>query len=318
MSLIVPQTWLRRVAQVILTVIILFFIGRLIVNQWDEIRNIFTHLSWSWFVLSVVSLIPIILLQVYIWFRLMKAQFPQLTFVAGVSIYFQSFITRYIPGGVWPFLARTWHAKKIGIPKELSIFVILMESVIALGSASAVFLVIPHAATNMPILTLGAAICTLLCGVFLWRYPQLTSLVGLMMRRTIRPIIIPPMTIISSVLWYGITWMVSGLWFLLVFRSTGLALELNVVWSLAAFYALSWAVGFIVIIIPSGIGVRELAMLVLFGLIAPTPVVIVILVLARLILLITECVLFGVTFALPRQKNKILQVPSQTGDPRDV
>jgi len=107
-------------------------------------------------------------------------------------------------------------------------------------------------------------------------------------------------------LWYVANWLFFGLFAWFILHGLNGASMGSVVFVIGAF-ALSWAIGFVIIIAPGGIGPRELALVVLLGALASPSEALALAVITRLLMVLLD-VLFAATVSVicrPAGKSNI-------------
>jgi glycosyltransferase 2 family protein len=99
-------------AQLVITAIIVWYVGKRLVDQWREFRGtpIEVHPRWTLIALSCVIVLVAYAVLIETWRRILVAWGDRLAFVDAARIYFISNLGRYVPGKVWA----------IGVMAELS------------------------------------------------------------------------------------------------------------------------------------------------------------------------------------------------------
>lgn len=224
------------------------------------------HIASPFFLLAAGSLaILVIGLQMFAWSQLMRGlgrQLPWLQICKGYSL---SFLPRYIPGSVWGYLSRNeWLRHSYGIEYNVSnlgslleMLSILLASVLILGT----YLVLNSTGFIKNILVVGLVGCPVVIGWVIKIIPR-----SLFNWRPIVQFLAPLKAMNLSLLnWYGILalyflfWLSHGgiVFFVIAalgFQSTG------GIAALSAMFSLAWLIGFFSIFVPSGLGVREIAL----------------------------------------------------------
>jgi glycosyltransferase 2 family protein len=219
-------------------------------------------LNVGWLALAIFVSALGMLQQVWIWYRVLVMLGVNLSFFNIAIVYLRTFVARYIPGSIWGYLGRSdW------INRENGVSLVLLNY----SSALEIFLAIISS-------ILGIAIGSLEVGsplekaFRLFLFPVFITLTWYLIVR-IRRIVL-----MSRILNFGITpstrWRD---WFLVTFMFTlnwiyyGVALYLvglsmnewkgqftiGFIFLLTGKFSLAWFVGFITLIFPSGIGLRE-------------------------------------------------------------
>lgn len=279
------QKTLKKVASLILVVIIFYFIGRVIYKEWDK----FSEYNWSPNPLLVIFSI-IILLIVYIlfshgWTLILKMIGVKIGWNKGLSICLLSIFGRYIPGGIWTVLGRVYLCRLEGIPDSRSGMSILLDQSYTVVSAGVVFAVslLFWNDTSSVLRVLPVVIVIPLFLFFLHPKPFL---------KIINPVLswfgrghvtlslsFSNMLILTG--YYSFSWLLTGVSFYIFIRAF-YPIELHYILIISGIYAISYTAGFIIFFMPAGLGVREGTLTLLLSLFIPTPVAIGISLLSRL------------------------------------
>jgi hypothetical protein len=194
----------------------------------------------------------------------------------GMAVWLQAQIARYVPGGVWDVAGRLMLSEQAGVSKRITSASVGMEMGLQVLSASIFFIIalVLRAATP-PAGYLPLAVLLIL-GTLIGLSPRVfTALVNWGLRLLRRPplsMTIAYRDVIVLFLARMFAHALKGLGFFLFAR--GLA---DIAWSQAPLmisaYVGAWLVGFLAVFVPTGIGVREGALVLLLGGQAPVAVI---------------------------------------------
>lgn len=273
------------------------FVGRALVRDRAEIGDALEGARPGWLVLALLLAIAGMTAIAVPWRRAIQLLGDDLPLGQTVRRYFVGEIGKYVPGGVWPILGRGELARRWGIPRPAAYGSVLL-SLVALYLAS-MFVVV----AGLPTLVAGGdgsgpiVVLLLLPVGLVALHPRVLRFgLGLLERVIRRPIDLPVPTWRSSVglvsryvpAWLaigGATWAVARS----LDPSAGL-LEVGV----AA--TLSWIVGFVLVPVPGGVGVREAAFVAAAGSLDPG-IAAAVAVAARVIFVLVDAV--GALVSLP-------------------
>ena len=308
---------LQRVAGVALACVILFFIAR---GLWSGLHAM-GHYSFTVSPLRIAGAFGTfaVLFPIYAWlWQYIIAKFGyRLTYGKAIRIWLVSQAGRYIPGKVWFALGRIYLAEREGIPKRVTTIATGLELVLVLGSALVVFglawLVRPSMGGHtylwsillVPLMIVGVHPRVL--RFMLGRLGKLGKLVkppsaDAQETGEDRAFTMRYVDILKIFGIYVICWCIYGTGYYLIATSIGLKPDMGPApappgWSLLpemiGINALSWAGGFVSIITPAGLGIREgISTFLLQGLIGkPYPLLIPLV--ARIWVTIAEVVAIG-------------------------
>ncbi len=269
--------WLRwiQLGGVLLAAVL---IGVALYNQWGELRGFDWNLHPGWLALSALLMLGSFLIEVVQWRLMLSSLGGTLPIRASVRIWFLSMIVRYIPGNIWQPLSMTLHCQQWGIRPEVSVLSAVLFQLVTLFSALPICVLYFWVSDNWGPLTgplTGWTNWLLLLGLL----PVLVFIalprfwIGLLnwgLRRIGRPQL--GLTLSSQQL---LTFLAIGLvnWGLWGGSFAALAFALGAVGTvssipqlgvhLIAIYTVAYTIGFLSLITPSGIGVREGALYVL-------------------------------------------------------
>ncbi|WP_322806519.1 lysylphosphatidylglycerol synthase domain-containing protein [Thermanaerothrix sp.] len=249
-------------------------------------------------ILSVVLGLAFNYFQIINWILILKGMKITISLESCIKNYRLSFIARYIPGSIWGYLSRSeWLYRSYGISYRISSWASLIEIIIPL--LAAIMVIILYASTLAPRwLVSFFFLGSILAPMIIWR------LMDFLRKRITWPLTysedrfyFPLRYWLTCVVIFLINWGLSGLMvYTLIFSLNPAFTSLNFFlairdWFKATFaFAVSWMIGFLVLFVPAGMGVREAALQNLlryvFGL--PYEQALIISVWSRLILLLSE------------------------------
>ena len=201
------------------------------------------------------------------WRAAMTSAGASVGLVEGGRVFFLSQLGKYVPGSVWPVLAQMELTRQHGISRARSGAAALMAMLIGVVTSSVlgaalVVLAQPEARTRYWWVLLVVPV-----GVAILYPPVLHRLLGLAARVLRKPAFDVPLSgsaILRSCLWSVLMWALFGVHAWLVAQDLAGAGEVSLTGMTGAF-ALSWVVGFLFVVAPAGVGVREAALVVALG-----------------------------------------------------
>jgi uncharacterized membrane protein YbhN (UPF0104 family) len=239
-------------------------------RQWGAVRQALTEMSiplalLGWLTLAVAQ--PLMGMISWMVLRRLNQHFP---FLRIASVYFVSQAAKYLPGGIWAFPGRVVAYQAIGVPRAASV-VSLVQEVAALFLGAAAFSLV-GLMNGMQIdawmrtaLMVGIAAC--MVGILVAQHPRvwkLFSKVGLKQAAgdalesrpgqfslAWLPGALAPALLFWALVGLGFRWLVISI--------DPQAAQLTF-WQAAGIFSLAWCAGFVVVIAPAGLGVREAAL----------------------------------------------------------
>ncbi|MEV0715890.1 lysylphosphatidylglycerol synthase domain-containing protein [Asanoa sp. NPDC050611] len=280
----------RRIAEIVITVLFLAYVGYAVSRRWAEVRGVIGDLSASAVLVSLVLALVAVWCSFLSW-RVLLADFGNSVPLAGaMRIFFVGQLGKYLPGKVWPVLTQMRLGKAYQVPGRSSAAAVLITMFISLGTGLLLTaLVLPVLGGRAwddywwTLLAVPVAFVALLPPVL----NRLLALAMRLARREPMPAFLSGRAIGLSVFWALASWICFGahLWALLL--DLGASGSDLVVRSVAA-YAGAWSIGFLLAIAPAGLGPRETALVVLLAGSVTEPVALVAALVSRLLITVAD------------------------------
>ena len=241
-------------------------------RQWDAVKSYAWRFEPFLFVISIALVVVAYTVSADAWRRVIRAMGPSLSLRQAFRITFLANLGRYAPGRIWQAVGVMTLAEREGVQKQqaLSSFVI-SQVFVMLSSALVVALCFFAGADTLqlsapewvfvPLVTF-ASICALSATLLVVRPNWLFAALNFLLRRWGHS----PVTLGFSIegafgltFQYGLFWILHGLafWFFLLAVAPERAPEWYV--AIGAF-TLSHQLGYLAILAPGGVGVREFAL----------------------------------------------------------
>lgn len=278
-----------------------------VVTQWDDITTAVAGMSTWLLAGSLLASICYVVLTMLAWRVLLADMGTYLPLSAAARIFFVSQLGKYLPGGVWNILAAAELGADHQIPRRRSVSVMAVSVIISIVTGLAL------TTGTMPFAPQEVAQqywwTFLLLPVFLIVLlpPVLNRLLLVALRLTGRPPLEVPISWRGMFLaagWTLASWAVAGLqvWLLAI----GLGMPMSPATFLLAVggYAMAWTIGFLVIFVPAGAGVREAVLALVFAGTLPRGGVIAVVLLSRVVLTAADLALGGIGLQLHRNQRE--------------
>ncbi len=241
------------------------------IQSLNKYNYLFDNLLWLIPAIFVAITAPF--LQMISWLFIFKGLGHNLSWKSVFEGYVLSFIPRYIPGSIWGYLSRgEWMKRTFGIHYGITNIGSILEVVIILSANIGWILSGFFASYLLRIAVLSLAF-VIGCGALYilkkpFLYPLIIKLTGRESVNNLKNF--PTSGLLSLLLLMIIYWGLLGIAFQFVIWGMSPAngtiqWSLNSIWYITSNYALAWFIGFVIIFIPSGIGVRELVLSNLIG-----------------------------------------------------
>lgn len=233
----------------------IFFVVRTLISKWDEVVDTFSQVDIPTLLVSLLLGLGAMTSIGAAWVSMLQHRGHRIRHREAMSWYFTGQLGKYVPGGIWPIVGRGELAARSGIPR-----------------------IDAYASTGLSLVTtyLGAVLTIALAGLFTGDHLVLTALIlfGLLssyvifsngqLRRTALSVVTKlsptaqaltdPNRLVRLSIMHVPAWVLMSLSTSVTASAFGIDIGL---FDMLFITSASWFVGFIVIGVPGGIGVRE-------------------------------------------------------------
>ena len=274
-----------------------------LVSQWPQVRAALGQLSMYDVIGAVLAVVAALGCMMLAWRALLTDLGSPLPQPAAIRVMFLGQLGKYVPGAVWAVAAQVSLAQDYQVPKKRS----GAASLISMAITLVVGLIM--AGVTLPLASAGAlrqywwvllCIPVLLVGL----YPPVTTFgLDLAFRALRRPALGTPVSpggMARAVGWTTLGWVCYGLhaW-LLIGAIAGTSLHILLL--SAGGYALAWAVGFLLIPFPGGIGPREVALIAVLSPVMPRGSALAVALASRVVLTVGDLAWAGLAVVIGRR-----------------
>ena len=254
------------------TAVVAWFVVRALVGQWRAVRGqpLEIHPSWALIVASAVVVLAAYAVLIEAWRRMLVAWNTSLAFWPAVRIMSVSRLGLYVPGRIWQMTMMATMAKQSGVKPAaaagssvLNTAVnIAMGFLVALTAGWRSFGQVSQGRTGVGVALLVVVLSAILL---------LPSALPIMLRwarritgRNLAEVILPHRAVYVAIVANIVAWLLYGAAFELFFRGmTGDAPGSYSDYVTA--FAWPYLVGYLALVVPGGLGVREAALAVALG-----------------------------------------------------
>jgi uncharacterized membrane protein YbhN (UPF0104 family) len=219
------------------------------------------------------------------WHQMLKRCGYSLPVYRLFRIYFLSGVTRYLPGGFWHFGGRIVWLNHLSVPLKASTQTVVAEQVSVLWVAlvSSMFFVFVQSLQGLLRQTLLGLMCFLLLiaasVILTWTLKAADHEVHNYKVQSFKQIAL-----------YFVFWLCYGISIYILIVALQYPIQQIEPFKVIGYASLSWAVGYLVIFVPGGVGVREGILTVLLSALLPFPIAGTIALLARMVSTIPELI----------------------------
>ena len=275
---------IRRFRFIATLVIIWFVVDQVSVNL-DRLAQVDLR-SWapqiSLFLMSCFLLFVTFLLSALVWREMIKdVGRMQVQVVTAISIYLSANICRYVPGKIWQIGGLAYFSQQSGIPKDLSILSAVLGQLLALSAASilGVYAIVTSQTSLIPdpltiaMLVIGSVLIVKCVGFW-----ALKKIIAERPDAVLYPWECWKPFMLKWFSLYLCNWILYAVSFYLFCASIGFETNFFLIGSA---FAGAYVLGYIALLAPAGLGVREVSLAVLLSPIMLTEEALVLALLAR-------------------------------------
>lgn len=277
-----------------------------VVSQWEAVRAAAAAIPVGLIGVATAVSVVYVLLTMLSWRSALADLGSRLPMRATSQVFLVSQLGKYMPGGVWNIVAAAEIGADHRVPRRRSVsamgLAILCSIVTGLALAVVAVALAPGQSTSTYrwlLWLLPAFLVALVPGV-------LNRTLALMLRVARRPALEHPVTaggVVRASGWALVAWVAAGTQVWLLAGAVGMEPTARTFALAVGGYALAWTVGFLVVVVPAGVGAREAVLAaVLAGQLGAGSVVVVVL-LSRVLLTLADLLLGVGALALSRRRR---------------
>lgn len=264
-----------------------------VVKNWTEVSDSLRSLPLWIIAVEVVLAFAYVYLTMASWRVVLNDVGDRVDPAVASRIFFSSQVAKYLPGGVWNFVAAAEVGKDYSISRRRSVCALLVSIIISIvtGLILAILAILLGPSELME--GYRWIVVAIPVGIVALCPPVLNRLVNLALRLLRRDPLDDAMswsgTAISA-LWALAAWVAVGVQLWLMLIHLGMSATVPTFLLATGGYALGWTAGFLVFFVPAGAGVREVALGAVLTTIASPGVVVVVVLLARIFTTLADIV----------------------------
>jgi glycosyltransferase 2 family protein len=251
---------LRSVIRWTVVIVIFWYIGRRLAQDWDALRAEDLRFDAGWMALSVLLLVGYMVGRAFVWHHLTRLLDVSIAPLSAVTAWLWSQLGKYIPGKVFLFLGRLDFYSRAGKPTGPVALAFGIE-LIGTFSASIATVILGLFTLDLPAVEgyrwlLVAALIGLIAVLHPVPLRLVINTLARITRRAAFEMRLPFSKTLGFVAMYTLNWLVFGAAFYALVNSfTTVGPELMLY--LAGAFSFASMVGMLAVFVPSGLGVRE-------------------------------------------------------------
>jgi len=274
-------------------------------GQWQEVRPLLGRLSAP----SVLAAMAAVLVGIAATFLSWRAGLTdlgvRLHLTGGMRVFFLGQLGKYLPGSIWPAVTQMRLGRDYQVPQRASGAAVVVFMLMVIGTGLLVGVPV------IPLLGAGATdeyhwlVLVLPLAMVLAAPPVLNRLIALALRVARRPPLPAPLSfggILRVAGWSIGAWLLYGLQVFVLARQLGADGGWLLLQCTGAF-AVAFASGPLLLVVPAGAGVREAALLLLLGPTITAPRAAVIAVVSRLLFIVGDLAWGGAAVLAARRRT---------------
>lgn len=275
-----------------------------VIANWDEVRPALATLAWWQILLATAASFAFVWLTMVAWRTVLRSTNPIPSGVAA-RLFYVSQVAKYLPGGVWNFVAVAEMGVDYDISRKRSVSVLLLSMLISvvtgLGlSTIAIFGPADLASSYWWVLLFLPIFAAILHPVILAKVLNTALKV---MGKDQRVDKLDGRAILTAVAVSLVAWIVAGVQVWILLTALGSPATLQTYFLTLSGYCLAWVVGFLVFFIPAGVGVREVVLGAALAGHASAGDIVVVVLLSRILFTVADLVL-GLWAAIDMRKDR--------------
>lgn len=305
MSLINRKSIAFKIISATIMIVLSVILTKFFLKYWKDIP--FEELTFNYWYLSLAFLFSIInpAISAVLWQYILRLLNEKPRFIDCWRINTYSQIARYLPGKVWQYMGKIYWGKKLGMSEKRIILSTLLETIFLMGGAFVISLFSIKLFIDSGYIHKGFLIFILLMTIFtvIALHPRfLEIIINTFGKKWIKnPITLKFsfLHVIIILLFYILQWLTLGLQFYFFIYSF-YELTFNHFIFFCSINAASWLIGFLSIIAPSGMVVREGVFVFGFKMLVPVSFAIMCAIFLRLFGIVTEVLITAIFFILDK------------------
>lgn len=231
-----------------------------VASQWDEVRSAWSALPPLTVLAAFAVALGYVLATMASWRAVLSDLGSAVPLGPAARMFLLSQLGKYLPGGVWNLVAAAEIGADLRIPRRRSVTVMAVALLVSIVTGLLVAVVAVAFGPSGVRSTYGAALLALPLLAALLAPPVLNRLLGFLLRRLGRPPLEHPVSaagVARASAWSLLAWLLAGLHVHLLVTALGADATVATAALATGAYALAWTVGFLVVVVPAGVGVRE-------------------------------------------------------------
>lgn len=256
----------RRWLTTAVTIAVAYFFTRVVITDWGEIAGKVRSPNYLYLLGGIAGFAMYYVFRFYMWQHLFADTQHKVSMFASARMLMLADVARFVPGNIWSVVGRVVASEKLGISKTQTLISSVVETLALLVSSLIVTGGLAIFSTQTPSWVRLLSIAGLVgCGVYVYLGHWLERLVKYLIRRIapeVQQASFHRNAFFGAVMWCTLAWVAYTLGGVLLTRAF-FEISFSATLAVATALSLSWFIGYVSFITPSGLGFREAAFAVL-------------------------------------------------------
>jgi len=250
----------RSVIQALIVLLILVFWGRELAKNWESFKTFPWHFNWLPILLALLVRFVQMILNATIWWRALALADARIPYRTGLSMFLTTQLARYLPGGIWGVVGRFVVGKEAGVSNRSMAASIGLEMGLQILSGSVFLLFALLLRQDMDVeryVLIGVMVAVV--AVMVLSPPVFSFLINTGLKLLKKPPLTMHFTYTNMLVLFLARLVSHSLvgWGYYLFIQGLTDMPLNNGPLIIFSYVGSWLIGYLSILVPMGIGVRE-------------------------------------------------------------
>ncbi len=284
------KTNLKNCFRYSISLIVIFFLIRYLWLNWSQLKTYEFTLNLWYILLSAILSFAFFIFSVYCWKKILIILGNKTSFRQSMKIKLLADLGRYVPGKVWIVFGRLSLGKRYGISRKQSFTGFVIETGINVIAAAIVSVLMLYSLQKSLFYYFLFLIPALLMLLHPRLFERLTNFGLNLLNKGRIKVKFRFRHLLLLLVYYILLWLVIGLAFLFLIKSI-VPVTFSSYFGITAIFAASWVIGFLSIITPGGLGVREASLSFFLSFYINPALAIVIALVSRVLLTLVELTL---------------------------
>lgn len=283
LKLSIYKAFIKAFLGIPLTIIAFYFIGSIILRNKTVIIDQITHANKIALLIGVILFIIYYCIRSFAWDLLLKSKRFHIRKSSSIYFYRLSEFKRYTPGNIFSIFARISNLEDLTIPKKVTFELFIIEAILIVLTSFFVSIISLTYFINFYVVLLIILFVLIICYLF----------ATLFLRKNTEQLLDILQRYYKVFLYLIISWIIFGLGNFFIAISISM-INPYFILQVTSLFVLSWLIGYLSILAPMGLGIRELATIYSLSMILPITDATAISIVTRFFLIISETwLLFG-------------------------